>query len=468
MLHKNIYKMLFTILLCSLNSIGSNAVSALGECFKELHRRLSTQATSEIAAMDIDSTDKVFHTLLKNNSPIVKLFRVNSNGIIINESTQKSSNHVMRNISSQQWFTQVQRDTQPYYGITRDSIGSAFLFWAWPLKNVAGQLAGVLAAKIDPLEIIDFVNDLKPVSLRLEVNGKTILTSDWKNPQNIESASWNISEALVISCYYKSARSEVVSQIKPTASKLAVSASEAQLIQPDSSENSSKEKVKKTEKKSVLRSFLLIILISSLAVMFFFKIGKRWLPSNQRIAGFIVDPEMRPSPQGGFEEIMDLVDDSSLSNEKSHLQVLSEERASQVSEESKSSKKGMEPQQEGAVSEESENSGTIVPQVFYNKKKEEIFRKAQPHFKPVQSMSQSDSEISKIRNELYREIHGQIIHWVVCESARLSNCLEELTGRINRLEGSEGSAELELIREDALRISKEIEIFKDSFSDSKE
>lgn len=463
MLYKNIYKMLFLILLCSLSSIGSDAVSALGECFKELHRRLASQATSETAALGIDSTDKVFNTLLKNNSPIVKLLRVNSNGIIINESTLQSSNHVMRNISGQQWFTQVQRDTQPYYGITRDSIGRAFLFWVWPLKNVAGQFAGVLAAKIDPSEIINFVNDLKPLSLRLDINDKTVLARGWKNPQNIESASWKISEALVISCYYESARSEVSSQTKPTVSNFSVSASVPQLDQPDSIETSFKEK---KEKKPVLRSFLLIILIGSFVVILFFKIGKRWVPSNNRSAGSAINPDLGSSSQGSIEEIMDLVDDSNLSNEKSNLH-LPEQRFSQVQEES--GKETMEYQENKAISDESEKSSIIAPQLFYNQKKEEASSRAMPPlFRPAQSMDQSDSEISRIRNELYHEIHGQIIHWVVCESVRLSNCLEELTGRINRLEDSEESAELELIREDALRISREIKIFKDSFSDSKE
>jgi len=142
---------------------------------------------------------------------------------------------------------------------------------------------------------------------------------------------------------------------------------------------------------------------------------------------------------------MDLVDDSSLPSEKSHLQALSEKRSSQVPENRN-------------MPEESQENGTVAPKASYNLKEDEVFRKTQ---------DQSDSEMSRIRNELYREIHGQIIHWVVCESARLSNCLEELSGRISRIEGSEGSAEIELIREDALRISKEIEIFKDSFSDSK-
>ena len=466
MLFKNIYKMLFLILLCSLNSIGSNAVSALGECFKELHKRLSTQATSEIAAQSIDSTDKVFNTLLKNNSPIVKLMRVNSNGIIINESTQQSSNHVMRNISGQQWFTQVQRDTQPYYGTTRDSIGKAFLFWAWPLRNVAGQFAGVLAAKIDPSEIIDFVNDLKPVSLRLDINDKTVITRDWKNPQNIESASWKISEALVISCYYQLTRSEIASQAKPADSDLAISTFEPQLDQSESAEIFSEKKVKNAKKKPVLRSFLLVILISSLAFLIFFKVGKRWEHSDYRSAGSTAsNPEPGSSSQGGFEEIMDLVDDSSLSNEKSNLH-FPEEGFSQVQE--KTSKETMESQENKAISEESVKSDTIASQVFNNHQKEETLSRVQLHFQPAQSKEQSDSEISRIRDELYREIHGQIIHWVVCESARLSNCLEELTGRISRLEGSEGNTELELIREDALRISKEIEIFKDSFSDSKE
>jgi len=190
------------------------------------------------------------------------------------------------------------------------------------------------------------------------------------------------------------------------------------------------------------------------------------MPSNHRSVGSASNPELSSSNHGNIEEIMDLVDDSSLSNGKSDLH-LPVQRFSQVQEES--SKESIEPQENQAISEKTGKSGTAVSQVLYNQKKEETSNRAMPHFRPGQSIDhQSDSEISRIRNELYREIHGQIIHWVVCESARLSNCLEELTGRINRLEGSEGSAELELIREDAMRISKEIEIFKESFSDSKE
>lgn len=459
MLRKNNYLLILLILFCSFNSIGSNAFSGLGDCFKELHRRLSLQATPKIAALSIDSTDEVFQELLRKNSPIIKLFRVNSNGIIINESTKNNSNHVMRNISGQQWFSQVQRNAQPYFGVTRDSAGPAFLFWVWPLKNTTGQFAGVMAAKIDPAEIIRFVDEQNTVPLKLEVNGSPVLSNNWQNFQNVESVNWTISEFLVISCYYKSAKPKSILVSKEAESNITVSSAEPEPIKEDLSGNSTGVKVKKQNGRSALRSFLLIILFSSLAVILFFRIGKRWLPAK-RITSL---KEKSFSGPGDFDEVMDLVDDN-LSNAKERLQTLSEEERS--SEESLIVTE--ENIEEKEQTEEPEKKNFINPEAFYNQKKDEILRNARPHFRPVQSVDQTDLELSRIKNELYREIHGQIIHWVVCESARLSNCLEELTGRINRMVGSEESPELESIREDALRISKEIEIFKNSFPDSKE
>lgn len=458
MLRKNNYLLILLILFCSFNSMGSN-FSGLGDCFKELYRRLSSQATPKIAALSIDSTDVVFQELLRKNSPIVKLFRVNSNGIIINESTKNNSNHVMRNISGQQWFTQVHRSAQPYFGITRDSAGPAFLFWVWPLKNANEQFAGAMAAKIDPAEIIRFVDEQNTIPLKLEVNGSPVFANNWQNYQNIESVSWTISEFLVISCYYKSAKPKPqVVLSKEAESNITVSSAEPEPIKEDLPGNSTDVKLKKQNGRSVFRSFLLIILFSSLAVILFFRIGKRWLPAK-KISSLKKRTEKSISDAGDFEEVMDLVDDN-LSNTRERFQALSEEENSaEVAEEI---------HEEKEQTEEPETKNLISPEAFYNQKKDEIFRNAQPHFRPVQSMDQTDLELSRIKNELYREIHGQIIHWVVCESARLSNCLEELTGRINRLVGSEDSPELESIREDALRISREIEIFKNSFSDSKE
>ncbi|HEX3019371.1 MAG TPA: PDC sensor domain-containing protein [Chitinispirillaceae bacterium] len=463
-MHRNNYRFILLVLLCHFYSIGNSAVSGLGDCFKELHKRLSVQATSRIASLSIDSTDDVFNTLLKNNSPVIKVFRANSNGIIINESTRENANHVMRNVSGQKWFIEVSKTMRPYYGVTRDSIGPVFLFWVYPLQSTAGQFAGALAAKIDPAEAVRYVEELKPVSLKLEINDKTVFTNNWHNPQNVESISWNISEALVITGYYNHPNGKAAKPEKETQSK-ALAADSSKPVKSDVAVFSAKVDVnKKHAKRSFWGSFLLIILLSSLIVAIFFRIGKRWHFPILRTGLNEKCKNKEVCCQGGFDEVMDLVEDN-LPNEKNDYQTASQtEKTDDLT--NRSSKATEEKKEEKKLSLEPEKKEVVSPELFYNQKKDDIFKKAQLHFKPVQSLDQSNSKTTGIRDEIYREIHGQMIHWVVCETARLSNCLDELTVRINRLEGTGESPELESIREDALKISREIDIFRNSFSDS--
>jgi hypothetical protein len=65
----------------------------------------------------------------------------------------------------------------------------------------------------------------------------------------------------------------------------------------------------------------------------------------------------------------------------------------------------------------------------------------------------------KLRREIYREIHNQIMQWIVCESARLSGLIEDLTERLNKIEDGNNPG-LEQIKLETLQISKEIELFK--------
>lgn len=75
-------------------------------------------------------------------------------------------------------------------------------------------------------------------------------------------------------------------------------------------------------------------------------------------------------------------------------------------------------------------------------------------------------KISKIdvKVDLCKEINSQINQWVIYESARLSQRLEELSDQIDEL-GNVASPEIELIKNEANKISKEIEIFKKHLSD---
>jgi hypothetical protein len=78
---------------------------------------------------------------------------------------------------------------------------------------------------------------------------------------------------------------------------------------------------------------------------------------------------------------------------------------------------------------------------------------------PDPQIDTTDPLEQKLRRELYREIHNQIMQWVVGESARLSGRIEELNDRLEKSENG-NTPELEQIRQEAQEISKEIELFK--------
>lgn len=449
-----------SLLLFSYEGMSNNAVSSLGDCFRELHKRLSAQATSKIASLSIDSADHVFSVLLKNNAPISKVFRINSNGIIINESTQENKNHVMRNISGQKWFIEVRTTGKPYYAVTRDSSTVSFLFWVWPLNNAEGQFSGALAAKIDPSRMVQYVDEKKSLPLKIVTNNNTVYINKWQGIENVESIKWEISKSLIITGFYKSPNT-VITDEKEVKEAHPVKNPTVKSSKTDTTISVSESHTGKTKK---LRAILLIILFAVVMVVIFFRVGKRWQPDIKDSKSKQKD-RSQESSNDSPEEVLALVDEH-LAEEGEAVKAIQKDDAAEV--QSSGSEKEKEKENfsltDNSCIEEHQKKGPVSIESFYNQIKGEIFKKAAPHFKPAHPIHSTDEEM-RLHDELYQEIHGQIIHWVISESARLSSSLEELNTRINRIEGI-NNPELDSIREDALRISKEIEIFKKNFPPS--
>lgn len=509
---KRIYSQAIIILLIINSSFAFSQVSGLGDCFKELHRRLSVQATTS-GTQSIDSVDEIFSSLLKNNAPVEKLIRVNSHGIVINESTLEKKNHIMRNISSQQWFDQVRKTEQPYYGFTRDSSGNTHLFWVWPAFSSTQQFAGALAAKIDPARVVQYIDESKSQPLKIAVNDKTVYSNNWQSNQYSESVIWNLSDDLIITAYY-------LSTAAPRAQKnhienkedLPVDELRADTVELKQAKSMASSGKKAPKKGFPFKSVLLTLLLGFTIIAIFFKTAKKWQSETKTVGikaagGEVVSEET----VNEAAESDDPVDEGAASDETVSGEVLNEEHMDEdavseevvdenvtngdtLDEESVSDETVNEVAAgEEAVSEEVETDDVMdlvdepVSHGLLEINRENEIHKQHYENNPVDSsenlaikmdenLSEYDNgsemgtgdfgeEKSKIRAEIYKEIHGQIIHWVLCESARLSNRVEELTNRINTLEQANGP-ELETIKQDALCISKEIEIFKRGFCDS--
>lgn len=443
MSHKNYYPEIILILSMFFYSYSNSVVTGLGDCFKELHRRLSSQANEQMATISIDSVDEKFNLLLKNNSPVVKLFRVNSNGVVINESTPDNKNHVMRNISNQKWFENIKETGHPYYGITRDSSTTIFLFWVWPLKNNLGQFAGALCSKINPQLMVEYIQELDTLPLKIIINDYTVYSRKWKNKPVHQSVNWNISENLLISVYYYTKAHESLFYLKNEEN----TQNTVQPFQQTQNVAATDTSITNKKKKSG-NNFLIFTFFSSLLITTFYLVLKKFKVNRKDV--------VRSISNINSDEIMDMIDDKPINNDFSSNTTTAQEP----------DKLSNKISSENVTSFKNQKKDIVSVQSFYQRIKDKVFSKAQPRFKPFVLLNKTEITDVSLYNKVYRELHWQLLHWVVLESSRIGYGLDELKKRLDEIEGPDNK-ELESIKKGASRLRKEIEIFKKNFHTSK-
>ena len=425
-------------------------VAAVTGAFQSLEQKLSEIASSpRIASMGLDSVNALFGSLLKRNQAVTKLMRINSAGIVINESSKAGNEKSMRDISGQRWFVQVKSTKRPYYGTSRDSLGSTSFFWVWPMQNSARQFAGTITAQIHPSRIVSSVNGTALLPLKIVCNGKIVHKHLWNDNVPAAQKKWSISDALELSFWYPAAGE----QERSAGSEIFVDTlMEAQSAEKEmlSSAHVSAESEKPASKSSFILLFFTLLGGSFLVIGLL--VRKRIL---RRANSFTFIQDVNRS-ESALETLSDMQPDCIVNLEDETEQFSSSclAEADACIEEEIPVPDSLEPPQ---VQEDAKALST--EQV--DEAMEETFGAEEC----VTLAESSDTPGIGLRRELYREIHGQLMHWVICESARLSSRLDELTDRINRIEQGD-DPELDSIKEETIRISREIELFRTHLSDN--
>jgi hypothetical protein len=446
----------FLAALSAVSIFGNEAVMKIPANFKSLQNTLSMNAGfPQIASMSVDSVDMIFRKIIKTSPSVSQIFRLNSNGIVINEVDLKNSEYVSRNVSGQKWFDLLKTTQQPYFGTTRDSSRTTFLFWVWPTQTASLQFAGAIAVKIDPKVLVTSIDGIDSIPLKITYKEKTVYSNRWRDELQYEQIKWDLADGSHLVCFFES--------VSPGNEPLKI-ISESKIETPEN--YLSKDTVHEMpaiakKKKSVMSVILfLIAVLIVISVITYYKVKRKQnevLRDKSEVnESETAKPEIMHTQQiVEKSEIMDLVDVDSEeetcaleTNKESETEVILKVKGKDIKKEI-----DIESMTDSAKKSYDKITGALFDGSVSGLGASDTF-----------SEEQAGDDSSVMRHELYREVHGQIVQWVITEADRLSSVLDILTARIDSLEKDTGP-QVEDIQKDALRISKEIELFRSQLPD---
>jgi hypothetical protein len=452
--------------------VSANQIDKATAMIKRLDTRFSDMAsTNKVGTMGLDSMNNFFESVQKKIPAIETLMRINSNGVVINEISALQNNYKMRNVSDQKWFLQVKSTRSPYYGLNRDSTGSASFFWAWPILSDDSSFNGAISAKIKPSEILKMasVNETTPIAIifnttnvytrnsleNISTQKDTVLLSKQSkiiiqspsilNTQPIKDSTQNSSLSTSgdnpipppVTASQPS-QETTHSSDKDTLHEVAQSAPvvyKSDFIEPSPSKKHS----------SATIFYTLILTLLFLAAAFFIIMKYKKSVAKKSFSLPEIDSfDLTKAKVGTVllqDDTLDIVDAPATRPVEAILDDIENPEDSLPNPDFMS------------LPESDEETKTHHPEVFQEIENQTVFKE------PDKQIDTTDPLEQKLRRELYREIHNQIMQWVVGESARLSGRIEELNERLEKSE-SGNTPELEQIRQEAHEISKEIELFK--------
>lgn len=131
----------------------------------------------------LSKTDRYFVSALRQHQAIFTLIKTNSQGVVISEVIRgQKPERNFRNISTQQWYSKVERTHKDYQGFLKEDNGRYYLFWSKPvLKGGNQRFVGSVVAKIDLWDCFHaFANDVtEPFLIRM--HGISLYSNKWKN-----------------------------------------------------------------------------------------------------------------------------------------------------------------------------------------------------------------------------------------------------------------------------------------------
>jgi hypothetical protein len=483
--------------------------------------------SKKIATMGLDSMDLFLPELLKKTPSAQTIMRVNTNGLIINVASRKTLNIGMKDVSDQKWFTHVKSSHTPYYGTSRDSSGGTFLFCAWPIINKDSIFSGIITAKLISSKILQEAGISSAIPVKINLNENSIYKQNWTESGTFttDSIKLNRKSILFISTVnyngIANTASDSNSQLSKTVTKSAQLPAEPSKETTPSKKNTNLEPPpvnasntpiqvytsdfdETPEKPSTNRAipyFILSgILIIALAILFTkWKARKKSVISaNESKKLFkmqadetykkfsnttsvtdnckikvIADCKDNPSDIINNAETVKInmfTSTNDISLHKKH-----DDTAKDYEEETKEFElltiKNMTSDQNTLPSVEPIEESVTEPITQMHLEQvsnpESTMLTDNDDFcnQNTENMTKiiTDDSAEKMRQEIYREIHQQVIQWVAAESERLSHRLDELTIRINSLDKQDPQF-LKNVVSESESLSEDISQFKNKFT----
>lgn len=462
-----------TITLFSFAS-SANQADKVSAIIKKLDSIFAAMASDKkVGIMSLDSMDLHFRTVLKKFPAIQSLMRINSYGVVINEISSNVSCKRMRSVAEQRWFTHTKTTHLPYYGMNRDLAGGSSFFWAWPILSADSQFSGAITVKIYPSELLEMASVDNKSHISILFNGSTIYKRNYLPGISFQSDTVSLSKRTSI--VIKLADTDVVNG-DSNDNLTAQSSADKSINKNTSSVNSSKPTnnvlsstntdasqysstplpVYKTnlinEQPQKKSSFLFMLIsvpsIILLTIFIIYIIFNKFIKKPPQH-----EPSLSNSSPCDQNDVIDKRDNDYTADE---IEPIVDVNAKLID-----SIQNIFPN-DVKFRNEPDNLKIIEVSKAESNENSELFNQTEQTILSEQSNQKSDTEKmleQKIRKYVYREIHNQIMQWVVCESARLNSRIEELGLRLAQNENG-STEELEEIKHEAEDISKQIDLFR--------
>ncbi len=456
----------YIVLLFCISNSGATTIDDVAKEFPAIYNKLSKLASSSVSAMSVDSAGMLLLEVKKRIKGVQTVLRINSSGTVINEITQSGSTNAMRSVADQKWFIDIKDKNSAYFGSSREATGNYLLFWAWPIQTGTGGFGGVLAVKLDASLLCQGMCSGDSVHFAAFYNENLLYRCGNDRYTFREETFWMLpdSSKIVLRCGVKPVA--VATEIdqkddsETEMSSVTASVKDNNLISESNNNDNvdSRKQVKTKEKKNGVSNLLLLTLLFIVIVSGFLLFQAKF--NKRSFTSFVQNKTGNPSENNDDNHSEQLSMDS-LSAEMVDADEV--EKVELMDEVPDSIDEEVTAQTEDVVETHDVHgeTGPLSAEEACEKIKKLIGANGSETLPSVLHPSVISSTDEALRRELYREIHGQIIHWVTCESSRLSQSLKELSDRVGKLENV-NDPEVMRIRSEANRISKEISAFKDN------
>lgn len=253
--------------------------------FTDLVKNLDKASNSPIVkGTKIKPIDRFFVLTLKKHQTIHSILRTNSKGIVISEVIrgQIPAAADKRNISNQQWFSQIKKKNENYYDVIKnEETGRYYLFWAKAvMSSKAGSKEhpiGVLVAQIDLWDCFHKIAVKVDQPFLIRLNKLSLYSNKWEKVRRYTEEPLNIPGVTKISlCYIrKNIEENSLTETKTRDTVADTGVKNAPVVAAKDTTLQQQPQVTKDKQKPKKKSnFIVIILCIAIIVVFFIVLVK--------------------------------------------------------------------------------------------------------------------------------------------------------------------------------------------------